>query len=224
MTRFRLILLSLFAVFAFSALASASASANKCLLGGINHKWLFCDHTGLEIASGTLFLGLGGLALLAGTVNGAEIKFHCLDFHIHGLLLPLGRIHRLRLWFLWCRVVKPATGCKLSAAQEKEIEATANGELTGGLSATFTGEGSGETFATLELENSGGTCPVTGALPVKGSQLVELPHGEESLVDHEIVAKKAGSHLTFNGQPASFSGTGKVHLASLLPWLVMLGV
>jgi hypothetical protein len=219
MARFRLLLLGLLAVLAVGAVASASASAETCTGGSF---FVFCNDNN-EPLHNTEVLGLSGLALLSDTTLGAEAKFHCGDDHFKATLELLGKIKGLIL-FLHCVEEKP-TGCKLSTAQEKEIDATFTGEQKSQTVALFTGAGASETFTTLEIVNTGGCSLATNNYPVKGKQLVETPKGGSSLVNQEIVAKKSGSFLEFNGHKSvSFSSTTtNAHLASGLAWLVMAG-
>jgi len=185
------------------------------------HQLGVCNGAGTELPSKTLVLGLAGLILFASTIGATEVKIHCLDVHFHGLLLALGHFHGTLL-FLWCRPLKPAN-CKLSAAQEKDINASFFGQLTGGKAATLTGSGPGEEFGILEIvENSG--CAFINNYKVKGSQLIEIPKGEESVVFQEGVAKKSGSHLFLGVEPLSASGSGNAMLASGETWLDMFGV
>jgi hypothetical protein len=214
----RLLLLSTLVVFVVGAVASAAASADTC--NGGSHL-VFCNDNS-ESLVGQEALGTGGLALMVATVGGAEIKFHCKSGVAKGILGTLGSGTGLGL-LLGCVEEKPA-GCDLSAAQEKEIDVKTNGQLRSVTLALITGSGVAEEFTTLEIVNLGACTLATGNYPITGKQLVEIPKGGSSLSLQEIVAKKAGSFLTFDGHPASFSETStNVHLPSGLPWLVMAG-
>jgi len=219
MSRIRLLLLGLLVVLAAGAVASASASADKCS-GGTN--FVFCNDNN-EPLHNTPVLGTSGLSLLSGTLGGATARFHCKKDDFKATLELLGASSGLIL-FLECVEEKPA-GCDLSTAQEKEINAQFTAQQKSLTLSLFTGAGTGEKFAELEIRNLG-TCPIpTGNISVTGKQLVETPKGGESKVEHEIVAKKSGSFLTFNGHEASFSSvTTNAHLANSLGWLVMEGV
>jgi hypothetical protein len=218
MSRVRLVLLGVLAACALSAAASTPAFAGSCT-GSTN--WVFCSGAGTELASGTLVLGLGGLSLLASTVGLVEVKIHCPDVHVHGLLLSLGHFHGT-LTYLGCRLVKPTT-CKLSTANESKIVASFNGELTGGKSATITGSAAGEEFAVVEIVQKS-SCAIIANYKITGSQLVSIPKGEESVAEQEIVATKENSHLKFGVEPASYSGSANVMLAAGGTWLNMFGV
>jgi hypothetical protein len=220
MSRVRLVVLGVLAACALSAAASTPAFAGSCT-GNTN--WVFCSGSGTELGSAgpTLILGLGGLSLLASVVGTTEVKIHCLDVHLHALLLALGHFHGT-LTYLWCKLVKP-TNCKLSTGNEKEIEAAFSGELTGGLSATINGSKAGEEFTTVNIAEKN-ACAIINNYKITGSQLVEIPNGHVALVEQEIVAKKANSHLKFGVESASYSGTANAMLASGGTWLNMFGV
>jgi len=101
MSRSRLLLLSLFAVLATSAVASASASALVFLVGN------------MEILHGEAFLFLSeqlSNAVLKST--GANVQVTCAKTLDHGYLLPLGHSDVLVL-FEECSVQKPNTTCKV---------------------------------------------------------------------------------------------------------------
>jgi hypothetical protein len=217
MSRFRLLLLGLLAVLAVGAVSAASsASADSCT-GGTH--LVFCNHADEPLVGKTI-LGLGGLALLASILGGAEAKFHCPDFHVTGTLGNLGA-GTGSLVFLHCKLEKPA-GCKLSAADETEINANYTAQQETLTLALFTGSGAGEEFTSLHVENKGAEkCPATGIFKVTGKQMVETSAGVT--VDQTVTAKKAESFLKLGVEAASFNGVAKVHLASGLPWGVLHG-
>lgn len=179
-----------------------------------------------------LALGLGGLQLLEGTINGATAKFNCEDVHIAAWLLLLGKFH-IKLTYLHCTEIKPAQ-CMLSVAQEKEIltkllvgRTIPLGDPLGSPpQLLIAGEGSAEEFVGLEiLAKQGLECAIpTKTYAVTGSQILTLPGPELMKVDHELVATKANSHLSLGGNSgASYSGTALVHLTTLLAWGLLKG-
>jgi hypothetical protein len=220
MSRFRLILVSLFAVVAVGAVSAASASADSCT-GGSN--LVFCTSPGNLPLVGETVLGSGGLALLASIIGGAEAKFHCPSFDVTGTLGKLGASTGLLL-FLNCKEEKPA-GCKLSAANEKEIDANFKEQQeTTGL-ALLTGSGTGEEFTTLTVEDKSAPtelCAAKGALKVSGKQMVETSTG--AALNQTVTAKKAESFLKLGAETASFNGVAQVHLGGANVgslWLVL---
>jgi hypothetical protein len=218
MSWFKLIVLSMFAVFAVGALASGSASADTCT-GGTRSVFCF-DSNNTPIHSEKL-LGGSGLSLLVSTAGGAEVKLRCLNGLFNATLKLLG-LATGEIDFLDCTVQKPAgQGCTISSLILVKIHL----QLSSGLmpaTGLATGTGPEEEFTTVIV--SGGSCVIAGTYKITGLQTVEFPSGETSLVEHEVVAKKSGSKLKFGLDLASFSSTTKVHLASSASWLIMLGV
>jgi hypothetical protein len=220
MSRFKLIVLSMFAVLAVGAVASASASADTCS-GGT--KSIFCFDNNTPIHNERV-LGESGLSVLASTVGITEVKLHCTHDLFNATLKLLG-LATGEIDFLGCTVEKPAN-CTVGGVN-KLILANFHLQLSEGLMpatglATGTGTGVPEEFAKITI--AGASCSVANSYTISGLQTVEFPKGEESLVEHEVVAKKAGSKLKLGAEPASFSSTAKVHLASGLAFLIMLGV
>lgn len=212
MSRFKIVLLSLFAVFAFAAVASATASADEC--NGGSH-WVFCYWPSNEPIHLLVALGTSGLSVLATKVGTVEVKLHCKDDLFRALLHLLGYALG-EIDFLGCKVEKPAN-CVIPALLLAHFEL----QVTSGTTATATGSGPGEEFVKIPIT---GCSEAEGEHPITGSQLLELPEGEVGKVEHEIVAKKAGSHLKFGAEEASFSSTATVHLESESSWLIMKGV
>lgn len=218
MAHFKLFLLSLLAVSAVCVAASASASAESCT-GGSN--LVFC-HGNTPLVNEAV-LGLAGTLVFASTVGGAEAKFSCPKGDFKATLEALGAFKGLLL-SLGCKEEKP-TSCKLTAADESEIDALFTGQQKSQTSALVTGSMAGEELVTLHVENKPGEiCPQTGALVVTGKQVVETPNGSVSLLEQEIVAKKSGSFLKLGSASASLSFTIKdTHLGGAnlgLFWLV----
>ncbi len=220
MSRFRLFLLGLLAVSVVGVVSAGSASADSC--NGGTHV-VFCTSPGNLPLVGETALGLGALALFASTVGGLEAKGHCSDFHGTGTLGQLGAATGLAL-FLHCKMERPA-GCKLSAANEKELDVKFTVQLqTTGL-ALLTGSGTGEEFTNLTLESKPGeTCVINGSVNVTGKQMVEVSTG--AAVNLTITAKKSESFLKLGNSVGTFSGVAQVHLGGAnigSAWLVMSG-
>jgi hypothetical protein len=220
MTRFRLVLLSLFAVLAVGALASASASAEECINGT---KPVFCRWPGNTPIHLLKILGESHLSVLTSSVGGAEVKLHCPDdlfrgeTHLLGLIL--GEID-----FLGCTVETPAN-CTVGEGTNKLILALVHIQLLPNLMPALglaTGIGPEEEFTKIKIAGTG--CAIPGEYKITGLQSLEFPNGESGLVNHEIVAKKALSKLKLGVEKASFSSIALVHLHSLESWLIMLGV
>lgn len=222
MPRIGSLLLVILAVAAAGAVGVSSASAETCTGGS---HWVACTWPGNVPIVHELALGLGGLSVLAGTIGGAEVKAHCPDAHSHGELTLLGEGSGAFV-FLGCKLEKPA-GCKLSAAQEKEVEAQFTTKQESATLATLSGSGPGEEFLNVTIESMPGeTCVSTGQFSVTGKQMVESPTGGEGKVEQEVVAKKSESLLKVGGNSMSLSSKGEVHLGGAnkgSAWLGMAG-
>lgn len=176
---------------------------------------MFCFGNAEEIHS-EAGLGAVGLALFVARLGGAEVKLHCQDGKGKGTFESLGA-SKGEVEFLGCSVAVPS-GCVVT----NPIIATFKGQLS---SATMPatdlviGAGAGEEFTKVTIT----TCSISGSYTVSGLQTVEFPKGEESLAEHEFVAKKAGSRLKIGAETGSFSGTAKVHLTLGAAYLIVLG-
>jgi hypothetical protein len=110
MSRWKLMFASLLAVFALSAVASASASAAV----------EFYNSSGEAIESELAVAGLGGLWSIGTTIAGIKIEVHCTQVHLTLAAIRnairggvLRAIARLRNLFL---------GCTISASKPKMVE------------------------------------------------------------------------------------------------------
>jgi hypothetical protein len=220
MSRFRLLLLGLLAVLAVGAVSAASA---ETCTGGSS--LVACSSPGNIPLVGELALGTGGLDLFGSILGGTEVKFHCSKSDTYGVLGKLGAGTGLFL-LLNCKEEKPA-GCKLSAADEKEIDSTFIARQQSLGLVLFTGAGAGEEFTSLHVEKNGAeSCVGTGTFKVTGRQMAETPTGKEGKIEQEIVAKKSESFLKLGVEAGSFGGTTKLHLGGAnidSAWLVMHG-
>jgi hypothetical protein len=226
MSRTRLIPTVLLAAFALSVVALAVVEAGagaeepkKCGVASPT-TWAFC-YGGTKEEIGTpaqLASGSGGVAILAATI-GSEVKIECKENTLTAELKSSGKGGGT-LTLLKCKETKPLH-CKITAAEEKEINIPLKEALTGKLEtpgtpeAVFTGTGAGEELITLELERETTECPVTaGQYKVTGKQNAELPKAEEALVEHEFIAKKSGSNFKIGGNEATLSVADKLKLSS----------
>jgi hypothetical protein len=217
MSRTRLMILALLAVFGVSAvvLPSALAEPKKCATGSTH--WVFCYNSGEEMSK-QLVEGSGGKAILASTIGG-EAKFECETSTLVAELDSLGKGGGT-LTLHTCKETMPE-GCKLSAAEKTEIKLafaeTLSGEYKKGVppEAAFAGTGENEEIYNLMIEHETSACPIPGGkYKITGKQETELPNAEESLTEHEIVAKKSLSDLKVGGNAASLSATDQVKMSS----------
>ncbi len=237
MSRFRLVLLSMLAVFAFAAVASASASAHrfigpscfepatgnpanlkwttaqKCLEktpagGEASGKWEW-----EEIASGTKVTGTSGLSILESEIGKEKITIECEEDAFSGTLEASGKSKGTIEFKKNCKVAKPA-GCGVEepivASFEDQLTSTPEDEFTGTL-------GAGEEFAKLTLT----TCALKGTYAVKGKQLCKLDSTYATLqAEHELICEKTGSKLKLGTKTASFSSTAKIKLVGGGNWAI----
>jgi hypothetical protein len=227
MSRTRLMIpAALLAAFALSVVALAGVQAGagaeepkKCGVGSPT-TWAFCYAPSKEEIGAPVQLatGSGGVAILAATI-GSEVKIECKENTLTAELKSSGKgVGTLTLFK--CKETKPAH-CRITAAEEKEINIPLKESLTGKLEtpgtpeAVFTGTGAGEELITLVLERETTECPVTeGSYKVTGKQNTELPEAEKPLVEHEFIAKKSGSNFKIGGNEATLSVTDKVKLTT----------
>jgi hypothetical protein len=220
MSRFyKLALLSLLSIFAAGMGSSTSASADSCT-GGTQSVTCLSDNTPIHSEK---LLGEGGLALLSFVLDGSETRIHCSRNLFNATLKLLGSATG-EFRYLNCAVERIA-GCTVGEGGTGLLVASFNLQLSSGLmpaTGRATGAGPGEEFIDMIIEGSG--CSIAGTYKMTGLQTLEFPSGETSLVEHEIVAKKARSELHTGSLLLEISSKTKVHLASSLSWLIMLGV
>lgn len=216
MLRFKMVLLSLFAMLVLGVMASASASAADSCNGG--EHWVFCTYPGNEPIHELEVSGTSTLSVLASKVGTTEVKLHCPDDTFAGTLHLLG-LAEGEISFLSCTVEKPAN-CTIASLILAEIHIQVLSS-TDGIATGNKAGGAAQEFTSVTL--GGNNCTVKGTYTITGTQEVEFPEGGSGKAEHEIVAKKAGSHLKLGVEPASFSSTANVHLDDDEPWLIMEG-
>jgi hypothetical protein len=230
MSRTRLMILALLAVFGVSAvvLPSAMAEPKKCGAGSTH--WVFCYNNNEEMSNQKVE-GSGGKAVLASTIGG-EARFECETSTLVAELEASGK-GKGTITLHTCKETMPEH-CRLTTAEKTEIKLpfveSLSGEYKKGVppEAAFAGTGSGEEIYNLTIEDETAACPIpTGTYTITGKQETELPKAEESLNEHEIVAKKSLSDMKIGGNAASLSATDQVKMSSShggsLAWYVGLG-
>jgi hypothetical protein len=212
--RFRTALLVLFFVLAIGALGASSAFA--ACSGGTQSIFCFSNNTEIHLEGGS---GTTGLMLFHASAGGAEVKVDCKDGKGKGTFELLGTT-KGEVEFLGCSVISPPN-CGIN----NPVIAKFTSQLsTGTMPATdlITGAGPDEEFTKATI--TGASCSLANTYSVSGLQTVELPNGETSLAEHEIVAKKSGSKIKLGTETGSFSTTAKVQLTSNALFLIMLGI
>ncbi len=234
MSRIRLIMLSLLAVLAVGAVASASASAAALVYtcgkpGGFT--WKFETETKcfqgvalspadgpwerLDLPSGTLVLGLGGLSILTSKLDSVTITIHCLHVDLHGKLEANGLISGLVLTYLQCTITgKWEAKCEVAATlSTNKLMGTAS--VSGRQETTFEPEGS--TFIEIVIKAKGEeTCAIASTYPIKGSQTCSIDktekEAEEGKTEHEIICTTSGSKLKLGPEAATYEGSAAVKM------------
>jgi hypothetical protein len=198
---------------------SASASAEACINGA---KPVFCRWPGNTPIHLLSILGEGGLALLASIVGGAEIRLHCTDDLFRGETHLLGLI-LAETDFLGCTVEKPAN-CTVGGSNKLILMPFHLQLLPNLMPALGLAKGTGSEEEFTKINMAGSSCAVAGEYTITGLQSFEFPDAESGLVNHHVVAKKSLSKLKLGTERISLSSLALVHLHSLEPWLIMLGV
>lgn len=195
MFKIKLISLSLFAVFAMSAFASASASAFSYLV--------LLGHTLTGTESETV-KSSGGPATLQTT--GTTIV--CEEAHGTGTILAGGN-STYHIEFLTCRVEKP-TGCTVHepilVSGEDHLVLTNPGVLLDEFLPS-----NGNTFVLLTF--LGATCSIAGTQAVEGKAGGEIIGGEEAKKIGELNFVNTSSNLTLGGVKANFKLVQKLELS-----------
>ncbi len=205
MTRAKVAMLGLLAVFALSASASAVASA-------ATHIYRV---EGTELKENLKVEGSGPAGGLETTVAKLHIVLDCQEDVIAGEIKnnkgkgeSIGKIE-----FRNCDFYKSEKGRKvpLTACGVAEgLKAEATDELTEHGQDLFRGVGPNEKFA--EFEITGESCAIDGRFEVIGSQLCTIPEAEFEKVVHGLICTPPGSKLLFGKEAAQLFGEGQVKL------------
>jgi hypothetical protein len=230
MSRIRLIVLSLAAVTAIGAVASASASAHAFLdcqkVAAGTGKWTDskCSVAGTgewetkEVASGTKAVGTSGVSKLKSKLLGAEILITCKKDAFKGELETAGA-SKGEVTFEECSA--SSSGSELTNCEVPNIKFKFTDQLVGTpVEDEFKPAVAGKPFVEIVINNKGAkTCLEKGTFPVEGTQKCELPSGGTFLAEHEIKCTPTGSSLKFNKtEEATFESTEKVKLESGGNW------
>lgn len=214
MSKVKMIVTTLIAVFALSAIASASASAGEWMVGGTSL-------TGSEALATTAKVDENGVLVAAG------VTITCEGGTLNGVKPQIeeagnkGSVESLE--FTGCSAA--GENCKLAGQNAGGTIGTlpihVSLELQPGSSsivlATFL-PNSGTTFATIAFTGSG--CSLSGKQPVNGKALVEGPTGQEEKVTQEIkaITSQASGLLKVGGDSASLAGAALLKLVSEKTW------
>jgi hypothetical protein len=241
MSRIKFIMLALVAMLFVGVFASASASAahrfvdclkakeagkgqwnnNKCTELGGSKEW-----ETKEVASGEKVSGTSGVSLLTSKIKKAEVIITCTKDIFTGTLEAAGA-SKGEVVFEGCSVgnkTETFKACEVPNIKFKftdllVLEEPKAGELE--IADEFKPAVAGEPFVIIKINNfPEKTCTVKGEYKVAGTQICLLPEGTAFKVLHEIGCKTIGSHLTFEGEEATFESTESLQLASGDAWAV----
>ena len=233
MSRTRLILLGLLAVVAIGVVASASASEPPVKCGGkVTTTPNYCV-TGYQLenskgeAVSEKVVGTNGESILRGTVATVTSEVKCGKGKSKGTIEDgaggtVGK-SKATITFEECKLIKPAN-CKLTAAQEEEIETT---ELKGELELASGRvedklESKTGAFAGISIEGKESSCGIAEVgrpktFNISGSQLCELDSSnaevEAEAEKHKIICKTSGSSLKIGTNPAEIADEATVVLS-----------
>jgi hypothetical protein len=224
MSRIRLIMLSLFAMFAMSAVASASASAEACHSHPIWERTTMCIEN-VEVNSPgetpiTIpFTSTSGVSRLVvtglGTITCQKDK-NVGEFDIaadKGSDSAQVSVSDLRITF---------EECELEGAANCEVpNIVVEGGTGDNLDGTFVSfeqiafsPSEGTIFTVIKLKNKAGkTCAAAGSYNVTGKQKCKLINPEAENKTHELDCKATESELEVGGKKATFESKDKVTLA-----------
>jgi hypothetical protein len=210
MSRVKIVMLGLLAVFAVGASASATASATS------THQWII-EGTSLGSTSKAEVQGNGLPHIQEGQI---ESSIAGLGLHIYcqTTILPSGASNVLeggtvgkiksKIEFTGCSIFDVTSKgasehlatCKI---ETEPIVAEAEGELTGAGVLTLKGL-SGGAIAKFNLvkANKEASCAAETKTEVKGSQVCVFPHDGVEAYTHVLECLPGGSSLTLSGEPA----------------------
>jgi hypothetical protein len=216
MSRVKLVVLGMLAVFALSVGASATAAAAG------THQWIIA---GTPLASGSKE-EVQGDNLPFVQEGQFESTVASLNIHVYcqSTLVPIGSSNvleggsvgkaKVKLEFTGCalfQVTSKGVSESLPACKIKEpITAESEGELTeaGILGLKQIGSTPFSTFS-IEKSNKEASCAAEGKLEVKGTQACVIPHFSVDAYTGVLLCTPGGSALTSLGNPARFYlGTG----------------
>ncbi len=221
MSRIKLVLLSVVAVFVVGAIGATSASAHffaACeeTTAGAGH-WSnsVCSSRGgsenfttKELASEELEGESSETAELTGTIANTKVTIGCAKTALEAKtsILETGGKSKATILYTKCALYETSTGKQNTKCEVSPITAKVNGALEGSpVEIKFEPPVVTEPFTTITIKGTSCLQKITNA-PVEGSQKCELPEAWVFLRLHIIHCVAAGSHLTFDHAPATYRG------------------
>jgi hypothetical protein len=236
MSRFRLIMMSVVAMFAVGAFASASASAITpvflvCLEKSGSGKKFEDRNCSKESGTGKFELvevaeflkanGTSGVSVLKGTLSSAEVIITCKKDKFTGEIGPKG-LTKGEVVYEECSVgnsKETFTNCEVPNIIFKFIDQLVE-NAKGEVEDEFKPAEAGKPFVEIEIKNKGSkTCVEKSKEPVEGTQNaeVEQPSTGAKLL-RELTFKPSGSHLKYAGNTATYEGKVSIDLNNDDSW------
>jgi hypothetical protein len=213
MSRFKVLAVSLLAVFAVSAAATNTASAA--------HVYLI-EQT--ELLSSEAVEDQGQNSKLETKLLGVSIFLQCQEELSTGTIKPKGE-STFKIEFKNCYVVENGNGKKVflvNCGVAEPAIAEGKDQLIEHSVDEFKGELKGTKGLFAELELTGEKCILKGKYKVTGNQVCAAPEAEFEKVLHHSICTPAGSKLVFGTgektEPAQFFAEDQVRLKSLKVW------
>jgi hypothetical protein len=192
-----------FAVLVLSGVATATASAAP---------EYFIDHTKVA-GTETTTAKQSGTAKLTSTLNGSEVLIECTSGSGTGKIEPGGK-STASIKYEGCSMSKPA-GCKLTAAEAKEIKPTGLVDQLAGTTGAFTDSfspASGTEFVAIAFEKCTSTLN-NGSHVVSGCAAAKASEAENVIGTLEFPATVGGCTLSFAGNAAMITARDEVELS-----------
>ena len=240
MSRTRLILLGLLAVIVVAVVASASATEPPKKCGGkVTATPAYCvegfqlENTKGEPTSAKVE-GADGVSILKATVGGVTSEIECKSGKSTGTIKAgvSGTVGKSKVVnaIEECKLLRP-TNCKLTASDEKSIEAAELGGVLGLISGRIEDKlappESG--FADIEIEGKESSCVIAEVgkpkiFEVVGSQMCEMDkanaEAETEAATHKSICKTSGGSLKIGTSPAEMTSEATVKLVSGKKWSI----
>jgi hypothetical protein len=205
MTRIRLILLSMVAMLALSAAASATASA------AVETRYFVEGDT--ELAASESIAGTVGTAELVSTLANDKIAIVCTKNTLSNATVETVGKSKGEIKYEECGELKQikggtlttVTNCKVTIPPFKFIDLLVAGP-GGTVEDEFKPE-TGTTFVEIEIGGTGCNAIFKGKFLASGSYVASLPKGELGEVGHLIDFTSTGSKVTFNKELASYTNS-----------------
>lgn len=197
--RIRVLLVSLLAVFAFSAVASASASAHEFLVEG------------KAVTAPVAFTGTSGATIFTFHIGSEKGEFECTGGTMTGFLEEAGKATN-HIEFTKCKVIKPAS-CKIHEPIKFETKNLLVGNEPG-VEDEFKPTEAEETLVTLGFTD----CALEKQYKIKGTYTCKLPGVATEAIAHEIACEPSGSKLKFGSEPMTVRSTENIKLVSGKSW------